>query len=294
MMTRGQGKESSCWCHFSTIMPDRIFHESMRQGITCSAGFVCLFFRICLLCASFFLQGDTSACCPQDERHGMSFITITSVGVGKRCVVFNQGCCVFVQYNLLKCCWEWVQPCSQVIDSSLAGFTWNTRSRIGIWHLSISGIVVHGRCYIFHYFYFSVIFCFCYFLWLFVAWSLFFVFAFMSPDSSLSNQESILTCLLSFWLIIKLYHYYYGSVTSCYSLYYIAKLHYSRLLYLNISWLFIWHCFLLYPFYFPFYSPISFTFTLQILLFCFVLHFLFYLLFVLLYLLSYYIVIYPA
>ena len=121
--------------------------------------FVCFSVFICYL-LPFFLQGDTSACCPQDERDGMSFITITSVGVGKRCVVFNQGCCVFVQYNLLKCCWEWVQPCSQVIDSSLPGLTWNTRLRIGISHLSISGIVVHGRCYISHYFYFSVIFCF--------------------------------------------------------------------------------------------------------------------------------------
>ena len=47
-------------------MPDSIFHESMWQGIT--------FF--------FLVRGDTS-CFPQDERDGISFITITSVGVGK-------------------------------------------------------------------------------------------------------------------------------------------------------------------------------------------------------------------
>ena len=47
-------------------MPDSIFHESMWQGIT-------FFF--------FLVRGDT--CFPQDERDGISFITITSVGVGK-------------------------------------------------------------------------------------------------------------------------------------------------------------------------------------------------------------------
>ena len=53
-------------------MPDSILHESMRQGITC----VCVFF-----CFFFHVQGDTF-CFPQDERDGISFITITSVGVG--------------------------------------------------------------------------------------------------------------------------------------------------------------------------------------------------------------------
>ena len=45
----------------------------------------------------------------------------------------------------------------------------------------------------------------------------FFVFVFMYLDSSLNDQESILTCFLSFDLIIKLYHYHYGSVTLYYS-----------------------------------------------------------------------------
>ena len=61
----------TCWCHMRSNMPDSILHESMRQGITP----VFLFFF-------FLVRGDTS-CFPQDERDGISFITITSVGVGK-------------------------------------------------------------------------------------------------------------------------------------------------------------------------------------------------------------------
>ena len=111
------------------------------------------------------------------------------------CVVFNLGCCVFTQYNLLVGYpgWILIQHRTQVRDYSLTGLTWNINLIIGISHLSISGIVVHGRCYIFHCFYFSV------FAWLFVGWFLFFAFVFMSVDSSLSNQEPILTFLLSFW-----------------------------------------------------------------------------------------------
>ena len=55
-------------------MTGSIFHESMRQGITCMCVFLSLF---CFFC----VRGDTS-CFPQDERDGISFITITSVGVG--------------------------------------------------------------------------------------------------------------------------------------------------------------------------------------------------------------------
>ena len=111
------------------------------------------------------------------------------------CVVFNLGCCIFTQYNLLVGYpgWILIQHRTQVRDYSLTGLTWNINLIIGISHLSISGIVVHGRCYIFHCFYFSV------FAWLFVGWFLFFAFVFMSVDSSLSNQEPILTFLLSFW-----------------------------------------------------------------------------------------------
>ena len=105
----------TCWCHQSNIMLDSIFHENMRQGITQ----ITLSFSFCLL-------------------------------------LFNNGCCVFIQYNLLKGFCECIlmQPWTQVIDYSLPGLTWHTRLRIGISHLSISGIVVH--------------------VWLFVGWSWFF------------------------------------------------------------------------------------------------------------------------
>ena len=127
------------------------------------------------------------------------------------CVVFNQGCCVFIQYNLPNGCCKWIpmQPWTQVRDYSLPVLTCHIRFRIGISHLSISGILVHSKCYISHCFYFSDFFIF--FLWLLFGWSLSFLFYFCfclhGSYSSLSNQESILTCLLSSWLIIKLYHY---------------------------------------------------------------------------------------
>ena len=60
-------------------MPDSIFHESMRQGITCVCVLLCACVCVCVVCVC--VQGDTS-CFPQDERDGISFITITSVGVG--------------------------------------------------------------------------------------------------------------------------------------------------------------------------------------------------------------------
>ena len=49
------------------------------------------------------------------------------------CVVFKQGSCVFIQYNLFKdsCEWILIQPWTQVIDYSLPALTWNTRLMIG-------------------------------------------------------------------------------------------------------------------------------------------------------------------
>ena len=49
----------TCWCHLSNIMPDSIFHKSMRQGITCSVSF-CLFvfpylFVVCLIYLFIYL-----------------------------------------------------------------------------------------------------------------------------------------------------------------------------------------------------------------------------------------------
>ena len=79
------------------------------------------------------------------------------------CVVFNQGCWIFIQYNLLEDCCEpiLIQPQTQVIDCSLPGLTWRIKLRISIFHLSISGLMVRGRYHISHCFYFSVIFCDC-------------------------------------------------------------------------------------------------------------------------------------
>ena len=53
----------TCWCHLNNIMPDSIFHESIRQGMTCSVLF-CLFlcffvfsnvFVFCFLCGVILL-----------------------------------------------------------------------------------------------------------------------------------------------------------------------------------------------------------------------------------------------
>ena len=62
-------------------MPDSIFHESMRHGITCLCVFL-MFLLFCFFVVFFCVRGDIS-CFPQDERDGISFITMTSVGVGK-------------------------------------------------------------------------------------------------------------------------------------------------------------------------------------------------------------------
>ena len=51
----------TCSCHLSNIIPDSIFHESIRQGITCF--FFCFFFpylfAVCLFVFVLFLRGDT-------------------------------------------------------------------------------------------------------------------------------------------------------------------------------------------------------------------------------------------
>ena len=122
----------TCWCHLSNNMPDSIFHESMRQGITC----VCVFFCFCFFCAGwYFLFSSGWKRWNQFYHYNIS------------------GCGEILSYNGLL-----IQPWTKVIDYSLPGLTWHTRWRIGISHLSISGIVAHGRCYISHCFYFSVFF----------------------------------------------------------------------------------------------------------------------------------------
>ena len=105
--------------------------------------------------------------------------------------------------------------------------------------------------------YFPLLLFFCYFLWFSVSWYLFLVFVFMCLDSSLCNQEHILTCLLSFWLIIKSYYHYYGSII-LYDSIFVTNSHYSRLFYLIISLLFIWYCL--------YYSIFTFIFSLLLVL----------------------------
>ena len=87
------------------------------------------------------------------------------------CVGFNQGCCTFIQHNLLKSCCEWIliRLWTQVTNYSLPGLTWHIRLRICISHLSISGIVVHERWYISHCYYVLIIF---YFSVIFYDWLL--------------------------------------------------------------------------------------------------------------------------
>ena len=140
---------------------------------------------------------------------------------------------------------------------------------------------------------FPIVFTFCYFLLfdcLLVDLCLLFLFSCFS-DSSLSSQESILACsFFSDWslnFIIFVMVLLHDIIV-----YYVTKLHYSRLLYLILSRILFSIVFIILAF-FSFYFSVSFTVTLQI-LFDLVLHLLFYLVFVLLYLLSFYIIMYPA
>ena len=128
--------------------------------------------------------------------------------------VFNQGCYVFIKYNLLEgyCKLIPIQLSTKVLDYSLPKLTWHIRLRISIFHPSIFVIVVHGTCYISYCCY--LFFCYLFLLFsMIVGWSLFFIFVLMSLDSSLSNQEPILTFSLVDWslnfiiVIMLLWHY---------------------------------------------------------------------------------------
>ena len=119
-----------------------------------------------------------------------------------------------IQY---KGCYEWIltQPWTQVIDYLLPGLTWYIRLRIGISHLSICGIVVHGRCYISHCFYFSAIFSFSFIFYDCLLVDLCFLVLFWC-FLKVVWEPRIHSNLFTFSLIIKLYHYYHGSITSYY------------------------------------------------------------------------------
>ena len=128
---------------------------------------------------------------------------------------------------------------NQVTDCSLPVLTSHISLRIGISHLSISGIVAHGRCYISHCFYVSVIF---YFSVIFYD-CLLVDFCFLSLFSCLltvvwATENPFLSFYffsdwsLNFVIIIMVELNYIIA-------YYITKLHYSRLSYLMMSLLFI-------------------------------------------------------
>ena len=139
------------------------------------------------------------------------------------CVNFTQGCYVFIQCYLVKGCCEWIiiQPWTHVIGYSLPVLTWHTRLTTGISHLSVSGIVAHGRCYISHCFYFQLFFTF----WFFVGWSLFLVFVFMFFRQYF-EQSRIHTNLLTFLSDYSLNFIIFVMVLLHHIIvYYITKLH---------------------------------------------------------------------
>ena len=97
----------TCWSHLSNIMPDSIFHESMRRVITCSVLF-CLFFCISLfVCCAFFV--GWYFCFPLDKRDGINFITITWADMGKSLTITD------------LCWWDWL-ACQGIQGSSIAEF----------------------------------------------------------------------------------------------------------------------------------------------------------------------------
>ena len=74
-------------------------------------------------------------------------------------VVLNQGCCGCDTTYLIGCCdLMLTQPWIKVMYCSLLWLTLHIRAGINISHLSIPGIVAHGRCYISHCFVLCVCF----------------------------------------------------------------------------------------------------------------------------------------
>ena len=109
------------------------------------------------------------------------------------------------------------------------------RLKIGISHLSVSGMVFHGRCCTSCCFYF-----FCYFLRLFVGWYLFFAFVLCLLRVVWGTNNPFWPAYFAFnWslnfinIVIVLLHYIIACIV-----YYFTKLHYSRLFYVIISLLF--------------------------------------------------------
>ena len=142
-----------------------------------------------------------------------------------------------LRFYLLKGCYEWIltRPWIQAIGYSLSGLPWHIRLRIGIFHLSISEIVVHGRCVFRIPFVFMLLFSvFVIFLWFFVGWPLFlFLFSCLVTKVWETKNPLYPVYFLSDWsfnfIIFVMVELNYII------LYYITKLHYSRLSCLIIS-----------------------------------------------------------
>ena len=150
-------------------MPDSISQERMRQRVFRFVLFLFffVFFVLLLFACSLFQLG----------------ITLLGSFVFACCVVFNQKCSKFTQYNLFEGCCKWIlrQLWIQVTDYSLSGLTWHIRLRTVISHLSVSRIVDFGRVI------FPIAFIFLLFFMI-VCWLIFvFWFVFISLGSSLNN-----------------------------------------------------------------------------------------------------------
>lgn len=148
-------------------------------------------------------------CFLQDETDGISFITKISVGMGKPwgnllislpwdlnseicqgisdknpiveilcfCIIclFFQRFCTLIHYNLLEGFANWfdttLNPGKKLLITRTR-WTWHIRLRICLFHASIFGIVVHGRCCISHCFYFLVIVrVVCFLIFIFWSWA---------------------------------------------------------------------------------------------------------------------------
>ena len=136
-----------------------------------------------------------------------------------------------LRFYLLKGCYEWIltRPWIQAIDYLLSGLPWHIRLRIGIFHLSISEIVVHGRCIFRIPFVFMLRFSFLLFFYDCLLVDLCFLFLFSCLVTKVWATKNPL------YPVYFLYDWSFNFIIivmvelNYIILYYITKLHYSRL-----------------------------------------------------------------